>query len=389
MGRADVIGLASLAALAYHYAGYPMLLYVWMRFRSGRPSASSVEISQPVTVVLSVHNEAPGLAGRLENLIDTAPAGSDIVVVSDGSTDETCAIARDFAPRGVRLVEQSPRQGKGAAINAGVAASKGEIVILTDANARFEAGAVAALSAAFADPDVAIVSGSLKLSGNDAAGLEGSVGAGEGLYWRYESEIRRLETRIRSTVAVVGPILAVRRACWSPIPPGIINDDAFLALRALARRQRVVYVSEAVCRRIPSRDLVRERERRARMAAGRYQLLARADLWPWHSATLLLFWISHKVMRVLSPVFLVLLALATVAALAGGATGPWWHAVAIAQAAFYAISLTGMMGFGTGHGVFAKASRLAALFLQVNIGAASGFWRFVLQRQSALWARTR
>ncbi len=392
MAWSETTALVSLAALVYHYAVYPALLLLAraMRTRGREIWAQPDAAPEMISIVLSVYNEERRLAARVRNLIETAPAGSEIIVVSDGSNDDTDKIAQSFADKGVRLLRQEPRQGKGRAINAGVAAANGSIVLLTDANATFEPDAVHVLIDAFRDPSVGLASGSLKLASTVGQGDTDVVGAGEGAYWRYESLIRRLETELSATVSAVGPILAIRTSQWEPIPPHIINDDAFLALRTLHNRARVVYVPDAVCWRVPSQDLMLERERRARMAAGRYQLLASPRLWPWHAPELLWFWFSHKVLRVLSPLLMLGALVGTLAVLVtqGGDSAAFWWVLAAGQAVFYALAWAGQTG-NASHGPLGRLTRLAALFLQVNWGASEGLVRFLLGRQTGLWQKTR
>lgn len=392
----ETITLICLVGVTYHYIGYPLLLAAWDRATRtpDKLPISDGNLRQSVTVILCVHNEAFLLADRLINILDSAPTGTEIIVVSDGSTDDTDAIARSFLDRGVRLVVQSPRQGKGQAINAGMAIANGSIAVLTDANATFDSGAIGKLIRTFADPSVCIASGALKIRNDDTNDSSNLVGSSEGLYWRYESEIRRIETSLGSTVSVVGPILALRRSLWEPIPPGVINDDAFLALRTLRSGHRVVFVPDAVCWRSPSRDLTRERERRARMGAGRYQLIASVQLWPFHSPKLLLFWLSHKVLRILSPIMLVGAGVGTLFVLAsdtGQASPAFWWTMAAPQIALYGLALFGLAREKTARGKkgIARLASLAALFVQVNLGAAAGFWRYALGRQSTQWKKTR
>ena len=388
----ETVALVSLAALAYHYAVYPALLLLvrTMRARGREIWAKPDTPPEKISIVLSVYNEEQRLATRIRNLIETVPLGSEIIVVSDGSIDDTDKIAKSFADKGVHLLRQETRQGKGHAINTGVAAASGSIVVLTDANATFEPDAVRMLVDAFRDPSVGLASGSLRLATEADQGNADVVGTGEGLYWSYESLIRRLETELSSTVSAVGPILAIRKSHWEPIPPYIINDDAFLALRTLHGRQRVVYVPDAVCWRVPSQDLMLEKERRARMAAGRYQLLASPRLWPWHAPELLWFWLSHKVLRVLSPFLLLGVLLGTLGVLVtqGPQSAAIWWLLAAGQAAFYALAWAGRNGKAS-QGPLGRLTRLAALFLQVNWGASEGLVRFLLGRQTGLWQKTR
>lgn len=380
--------------LGFHYLGYPLTLKALRLAGFRRPTrGADARPSRPsVTVIVTVHNEAGRIRERLANLIETAPPDAQIVLASDGSTDDTVAIARAFirdgeaagaadAPR-LEVLDYKERRGKSQTINAAVSHAVGEALILTDANAWFEPETIPALLQALAEPGATLSSGSLKIrASHDAA--RGAIGAGEGLYWRYESKIRQMESDIAATISVVGPVLAMRRADWAPIPQGVINDDAYLGLKTVSEGGRVIFAPEAIAWRLPSADLAHERERRARMAAGRYQLVSRPALWPWRWPMLLFFWIAHKVLRVITPVLMLLAFLGS--AVVWAASGGWiWGLMLLGQCGFYALAALGRFAPGRRSG-FWKLASAAALFVSVNLGALMGLHRFLTGRQQTTW----
>src|SRR5262249_33702261 len=142
--------------------------------------------------------------------------------------------------------ENPARRGKSVAINRAVAEATGEILVLSDAHAVYQSDAIRQLVRNFADPTVGCVSGQLVMQ--PRPGRKTAAGSGQWLYWRYESAIKRLESRIGSSVAMAGMMFAIRRSLFSPLPEGLINDDAFLGLAVVGRGFRAIYEPAATCR---------------------------------------------------------------------------------------------------------------------------------------------
>jgi cellulose synthase/poly-beta-1,6-N-acetylglucosamine synthase-like glycosyltransferase len=370
-----------LGAQAFHYLGYPLLLLLLATLRrrttrggAGQPSA---------TLVISAYNEAAIIGEKLRNSLALDYPGLRIVVVSDGSSDDTAAIVAGFAGSGVVGLHRPERRGKADAINRGAMLAESDIVVLSDANALYAPDAVARLAAAFADPTVGCVTG--RRTVRPPSGAASAAGGGESLYWRYESIVKRLESRLGSTVAVTGEILAVRRNLLPALPAGLINDDAYIALAVLRRGRRVLYEPAALCWEAPSGSMGDEIVRRRRITAGRYQLLLQPGWWPWRRPGPLAMLVCHKLLRLLLP-FLMIGALAANLALAAWPAMPWaLQATLAAQLAFYGLALTGFLAERAGRRWRIPA---AAYYLTIgNLGALGGFLRFVAGGQSVLWEK--
>ena len=221
-GVGNVVAAAALAVLFYSYLGYPLLLGAFAALRRRREPAPVAAADLPaVTVVIPCYNEAEHVAAKIANLraADYPPGKIEIVVVSDGSGDRTVDVAR--ATTGVRVVSWLERRGKAAALNAGLRAAHGDVLVLTDANARLEAGALRALVTPFADPNVGAVCGEQVI---------GAGAAGERFYWRYEAYLKRREAALGSVVGADGSLYAVRRELFRPLPEDrLIMDDFFVS----------------------------------------------------------------------------------------------------------------------------------------------------------------
>jgi poly-beta-1,6-N-acetyl-D-glucosamine synthase len=335
------------AIVLYVYAGYPALLAAWTRLR-GRPwRADAAPRLPPVSIILAARNEGPQLAGRLDNLLalDYPRQLREIVVVSDGSDDATPRVLGAYSTT-VRAIEV-PRAGKAAALNAGVAAARHEILVFTDARQRFALDALRHLVEPFADPGVAGVTGELLIDDDAARAGESTVAEGVGLYWRYEKWLRQRESEVGSTLGATGAIWALRRAAWRPLPPGTLLDDVLAPMRAVLDGCRVVFAPRARAYDRSSPDAATERRRKIRTLAGNYQLLRLEPrlLLPVVNPVWLQF-VSHKLGRLVVPYALAAL-LVSSAVLAP--TGAVYGAALTLQVFFYVLAAHGAVIALGGH----------------------------------------
>ena len=341
---------------AYVYAGYPLVLAAWAPLAARRrarvarrcPASPPEGIEPPVSIVIAARNEAAVLRGRIENLLALDyPAGRrEIVVVSDGSSDETPALLASYAPA-VRSICLPP-SGKAAALNAGVGAASHEIVVFADARQRFAPDAVRRLVARFADPEVGAVSGELVIDAErgDAAAAASPVGDGVGLYWRYEKWIRRRESAVSSVVGATGAIYAVRRALWRPLPPETLLDDVLAPMRIALGGYRVVFEPSAIAFDTASPDAVTERRRKVRTLAGNYQLVRLEPrlLVPGANPLFVQF-VSHKMGRLVVPYALIALLVSSAALASSGAV---YSLALVVQVTFYVLALHGAAAAASG-----------------------------------------
>jgi poly-beta-1,6-N-acetyl-D-glucosamine synthase len=370
----------SVAALIYLHVGYAVLMAVWGRLRRRRTaSPTRVMPSEPpaVSILLVAFNEAQRLDARLRNLteMDYPPERVEILVASDGSTDETVAIADTWRDRGVRLFAFGRRRGKPACLNDLVRAARAEILVMADARQSFEPSALRALTAPFADPAVGAVSGALVLDGDD--GLQRGVGA----YWKLESFIRRQESAVDSCVGVTGAIYAVRRHLVSPIAPDTLLDDVVIPMRVARQGYRVLYEPAARAHDRAADSANAEFTRKVRTLAGNFQLFAREPwlLNPWRNRLWLQTW-SHKGLRLFGPALLGT-AFASNLALAGE---PFLAVLLGGQVLFYACALGG--------DALARAARFPLLsvprvFCLLHAATVVGFVRYAAGWQRVTWER--
>jgi cellulose synthase/poly-beta-1,6-N-acetylglucosamine synthase-like glycosyltransferase len=294
----------SIGMIAYVYAGYPLLLALWARVvrRDPRkPALNTIARWPSISIVLAARNEASRLTERIENLLQIAyPGPREIIVVSDGSTDGTADVLRRFG-HDVRVLEV-PAGGKPLALNAGVSAASGEILVFADARQRFAPDALMELVANFEVPTVGGVTGELVLDVEHQVETEAGVGDGVGLYWRYEKWLRRNESRVWSTLGATGAIYAMRRTLWRPLPANTLLDDVLAPMRAVLDGWRIVFEDRAKAYDRASSDAAAEWPRKVRTLAGNYQVLAQEPrlLLPLRNPVWLQY-MSHKIGRLVVP----------------------------------------------------------------------------------------
>ncbi|MBK7175920.1 MAG: glycosyltransferase family 2 protein [Chloroflexi bacterium] len=372
----------SIGVLGYHYTIYPAIIALWARWRPA--TASSGLYTPSVSLIITAYNEAAVMVEKLENslALDYPTDLLEIIVVTDGSTDDTAVLAAKFQDRGIRLLHDPVRRGKSAAMNRATAVARGDIILFSDANAFYQPDALLKLLRHFQNGRVGGVSGNKTVKPGP-----GGVSQSSGLYWRYESAIKKWESQTGSTVAVVGEMFALRRTLFAPIPPEVINDDAYLATLVLRQGLSVLYEPEAVCWETASESTADELTRRRRISAGRYQLLFAPRWWPWRYPAALFQLVSHKFLRLLLPFFMILALVANTAVLLRRPKNFLMGLVFLGQLAVY--MLAGLGWLAEKRQKKAKIPAAAYYIVSGNFSSLQGLWRLLSGKQSVLWEKAR
>jgi cellulose synthase/poly-beta-1,6-N-acetylglucosamine synthase-like glycosyltransferase len=359
---AVAVTAVSAAVVAWVYAGYPAMLAVLARVRP-RPRARAA-MALPVTVVIAAHNEAPIIAAKVANVrASDYPAGLlEIVVASDGSTDDTVAVAR---AAGADTVLDLPRVGKLRALNAAVAKSSGDVLVFTDADARLEPATVGALVANFADDTVGAV------AANEVHVVEHEgvpVARGERLYWRYEQAIKRLEDRVGSAVSASGRLYALRHELFVPSSATASTDDFVISTQAIRAGRRLAFDEHARVLVETPEDGGTELRRKVRvMNRGLRGALALAGaLRPFERPGYLLQLVCHKILRRFVGFFL--LALLVASGFLAVDDARWWLVLG-PQLAWYLAAVAGAL-IHARHRRPPKPAWVAYYFVLSNLAAA-------------------
>ncbi|MEE9299310.1 MAG: glycosyltransferase family 2 protein [Acidimicrobiia bacterium] len=373
----------SVGLVGYVYAGYPLLVTLLAHLRP-RPAWPRAPLPK-VTLVIAAYNEEAVLEAKLEAVLQLDYPGEllQVIVAADGSDDSTVTIARRFIDRGVEVVHQPERSGKMAALDRAIAWATGDVIAFSDANNRFHTKAIRRLIAPYADESVGLT------VGRKTVGGDSGLGYSEGAYWRYESHIRRMETRLGCTVGANGEIWAIRRDLYRSPPTGVINDDQWIAHAVIHAGFNVVFCPDAVSEEAVSETAADETERRSRMVAGQYQVFSDASI-PWRRPLVAWMLVSHKLLRLMVPFGMIgaglAAAAASVASPGGGlpGLGPPWGATALAaQAGFYGVALAGARL----EGPLGRLAYVPRFLVDSNIAALRGLWRHLTGGQSAVWVR--
>lgn len=379
--------------VVYTYAGYPILIAILARVRSERIKRTDLEPS--VTLLITAYNEDAVIRSKIENslALEYPQSKLQILVAADGSTDRTQEIVEMFSDRGVELNFVPERSGKIVAMNRAVLKVRGDVIVFSDANNMYEPDAVRKLLAPFSDLNVGATTGS-KMIVQDGSEL----GSAEGMYWKYESWIKRNETIFSSCIGAVGEILAVRRNLYISPPNNVINDDYFIVLELLKRGYRISYVPEAKSLEYVSAGENDEIIRRSRMTTGKYQaIFGFFNLLPFNRPVLIWQIVSHKYFRAFLPFGFIGAFLANVIVVLCSSQSDTLSIISLAypydwlfmilQLVFYSVAFVPTkkrVGGLTG-----KILYIPAYLVNSNIAVLKGLYGFLSKRQTNIWERVR
>lgn len=369
----------SVALLGYTYLGYPLL--VWAAGFCRRTRLDREPWQRPISVVLVAHNEAARIARKLDSIFasDCQSQICEVLVGSDGSTDDTALVVKAYPDDRVRLVAFSERRGKPACLNELIPECKAEVVVLTDVRQELDSSAIRLLCENFADVRVGVASGELMLR---QPGDSSAAARGISAYWRYEKFIRKCESRFRSVPGATGAFYAIRKNVFRAIPAQTILDDVAIPMRIIARGYHCAFDSTALAYDEPSRSHEQESVRKRRTIAGCVQLVTQTPEWLsprdnpiWWEFT------SHKVLRLLSPWLLVIITV-TNACLVNH--DPYFYLMAL-QGVLYLLAVLGWHYQRCGQG--SRIGGALLMFVALNVTTVTAWWDALRGRFSPTWQR--
>ncbi len=383
MTAAYVIFILALAAIAYTYVCYPAIMALLAWSRSPLPPPAAHALPPGVSVIISVYNEEGVLDGKLDNLSHIAYPEDRIefLVGSDGSSDRTCEILAASPLRNLKFFAFSERRGKVAVLNDLVARSRGEIIVFSDANTLYNEQTVLHLVHHFADPSVGGVCGELLLNA-----VRDTTGAEEMSYWKYETLLKRWESKYRSILGATGGVYAIRRGLFTPLPTHKpVVDDFLIPLEVLRRGFRMVYEPAALAFEEIAGSVRAEFNRRVRIGAQNFSGIADfLDLLnPRRGYVAFALW-SHKILRWCVPFF----ALTAFGASAALATVD--GAFVVIFGVELAILVAVLFGF-LAERLALRIGRLGLPYyvIAMNVALLVGFVRFISGMQTTTWTTER
>ena len=288
--------------VVYTYVGYGVLLWLLVKLKrlfKGKPAPLTLPKDEDlphVTFLICAYNEQDVVDMKMENTLqlDYPKNKLHIMWVTDGSTDETNLRLKRYPE--VEIVYSPERRGKTAALNHGISQISSEFTVMTDANTLVNSDALRNIVVHFQDPSVACVAGEKRVM----ARTDGETAAqGEGLYWRYESTLKRLDSELYSAMGAAGELNAIRTTLYKPMPENALLDDFVMSMRMVDEDYRIAYAPDAYAMEYGSANLHEESKRKRRIAAGGLQSSwwLRSMMNPFRHFTVAFQFVSHRVLR--------------------------------------------------------------------------------------------
>lgn len=339
---------ATLLIVFYTYIGYGILLYIIIRLKrllKGTPLQAAMPTDDELptmTLMICAYNEEDVVAEKMENTLalDYPKDKFRIMWVTDGSNDRTNELLRAYPE--VDIVFSPERKGKTAALKHGLRELKTRYVTFTDANTMINTGALREIARLFSDPTVGCVSGEKRVAARKAGEM---AAEGEGLYWRYESTLKRWDSELYSTMGAAGELYAIDPKLCREVPDEALLDDFMMSMYVVQGGKRIAYAPDAYAREYGSANIFEESKRKRRIAAGGLQSIwwLRSMLNPLKQPLVTFQYVSHRVLRwSVTPVAMVLLLLVNIALVAMGA-GTFYTVMLILQMLFYLMALAGWL----------------------------------------------
>jgi len=369
----------SIVVIAYTYVGYPILITLVSRTRlNAVPTQNHLP---PLTLIIPAHNEARWIRQKIENTLalDYPRELLHIVVASDGSSDGTAEIANEYQDESVDVEVFEERHGKQEMLNALVPKATGEILVMTDTNVLLQADSVRLLVRHFADPEVGCVTGRRLCIQQRGV----PQGAGESLYWRYESWIKKNESRLHSCLGAHGQLFAVRRSVFPRVEK--VGEDFYIPMKVIASTGlRVIYEPAAVAYTPAAANLRIEFERKTRAHVSFLLTLSLLPelLWPWRTPV---WWqyISHHVARMAVPVAMIGVA---VSAAMLAPSSRFYFPMFMANLVFYGLAAIGFLL--ARHDIRTKLFYVPFYFTFANAAIGLALLRWPRRKYDYAWKRT-
>lgn len=372
----------SFALAFYTYVGYGLV--AWLMAKAVRLVRKPQELQafEPeVTLVVPAYNEADILKSKVENslALDYPKEKLKLLFITDGSTDHSAEVLGQYPT--VQHLHSPFRGGKSMAENRAMEFVQTPFVVFTDCNSYLNKEAIRELVKHYQNPAVGAVSGEKKVMSQDSAS-----GAGEGLYWKYESFLKRCDSQIYSLMGAAGELVSFRSDLFQPLEKDTILDDFIQSLRIVEKGYRVIYEPNAYAMEDPSASLAEEMKRKIRICAGGWQSMVRLKslLNPFRQPLVTFLYVSHRVLRwSITPVALALLLV--LGLVLSVTSGGMYTVLAIGQVLFYLLAWAGWQAEARGRTIGPLLVPL--YFTMMNVAVFAGFRRYIKNAQPAAWEK--
>jgi len=370
------------AIICYTYAGYAVVAWLWAKSLALLRKKNVLAPFEPeVTLVVPAYNEGAILENKIKDCLalDYPAEKLRLLFITDGSTDNSADLLSNYPQ--IRHLHTAARGGKSLAENRAMEFVKTPYVIFTDCNTSLNEQAVREMVKHYQDPAVGAVSGEKKVMA-----LDSSSGSGEGLYWKYESFLKRCDSDIYSLMGAAGELVSFRSDLFQPLEHDTILDDFVQSLRIVDKGYKVVYEPKAYAMEAPSTSMKDEMKRKVRICAGGWQSMARLKslLNPFRNPVVTFLYVSHRVLRwSLTPLLLALLLPLNM--ILAWAQGGFYTVFLALQVLFYLAAWLGWQAELRGRKV--KLLLVPLYFSMMNVAVFAGFSRFLRDAQPAAWEK--
>lgn len=393
MRTLEILFWLFLFIIFYSYLGYGILLYIIIKIRRVlgfyKPYTGNEDYEPEVTLFVAAYNEKDYVHQKVANSYSLNYPQDKVkqVWVTDGSDDGTPDMLRAF--KGIDVYHEAPRNGKIAAMNRGMQFVKTPIVIFSDGNTDLGKDSIREIVNLFRNPKVGCVSGEKRIRSKD---VDAAAGAGEGLYWKYESTLKKWDAELYSVVGAAGELFAIRTELWQEVEKDTLLDDFIISLRVAMAGKTIQYNPNAYAIETASANVKEELKRKIRISAGGIQSVVRLRplLNIFKYGTLSFQYISHRVLRwTLTPLLLLLIIPINVILIFknGSFALNLYFALFVGQLIFYAAALMGW--FLENRKIKVKALFVPYYFFIMNLSVYLGFKRYLKGNQSVKWERAK
>ncbi|MCP9610943.1 glycosyltransferase family 2 protein [Coprobacter tertius] len=379
----------SLFIIFYTYLGYGILLYLLVKvkeFKNKKEKRGGCLPSPSVTLFITAYNEEDIVGEKMLNTqqLDYPVDKLEIVWVTDGSNDKTNELLEAYG--NVTVLYQPERQGKTAAINRGMAFIETPFVVFTDANTMINKDAIKEIVACFENSAVGCVAGEKRIFVREK---DQAAAGGEGLYWKYESFLKSLDSKFFTAVGAAGELFAIRKSLFEEMENDTLLDDFILSMRIASKGYKIEYCDKAYALEYGSVDMREEEKRKIRIAAGGIQSIWRLRrlLNPFRYGMLTFQYVSHRVLRwSLTPVLLFLLFPMNILLVLGSSL-MIYRILLVLQCLFYIMGLWGY--YLSKRSIKNKYLFIPYYFLFMNINVIKGFFYLCRKKGTGIWEKAK
>lgn len=382
-----IILIISIVVLFYSYIGYGIILFLLVQLKKlfYKSEIRLFQTLPEVTLVVAAYNEEAWIEEKIINSLELDYPSDKLkfLFVTDGSDDGTVDIIRKYPQ--IQLEHHAPRKGKIAAVARIMPLIETPITVYTDANTLLNKEAIQRIVQHFAEPKIGAVAGEKRIM---QSAKDDASAAGEGIYWKYESKLKQLDSELYSVVGAAGELFAIRTELFEPVRKDTLIEDFYMTLRIAQKGYKVAYEKNAYAIETASASIQEEMKRKVRITAGGIQAIIRLAelLLPFKNPILSFQYISHRVLRwTLAPLSLLAFFISSIFL---AIQGDWLGQILLAlQIIFYVVAMVGY--HFERKAISIKALYIPLYFTLMNVSVYQGAWRLMKGQQSVVWEKAK